>query len=401
MPDFKGTRPAVSSSGVLPRVILSIRHFYPDGGGAEVLARRLAVRLVQRGLPLTVLTGRYGGRPRAGRIDGVLVHRHFIGLYLPVLHEMCYLTSLALELVARRHEYDIVHVFQTQLSAYVAAVICKRLGKKTVVTSHGAGATGDMAAWSSVPAGMRLLRYVCASVDGATGVSKDVVSEMHEAGFDPKRTWYVPNGVAIPSSVRSDQSALRRILGLRSKAFIAVFAGRVTAQKVPEFLLDTWTAVLGQYPSSQLLLVGEGEQRAMLKARTRQAGLTDSVVFTGRVENVEDYLRAADIFVLPSTTEGMSIALLEAMAVGLPVVASRVSGTVDVIRHGENGLLFEPGSSTSLTDCIISLIESPNRQAELGSQARKTVEQHFSLDRAADRYVALYRSLLSGSFCSE
>jgi len=132
-----------------------------------------------------------------------------------------------------------------------------------------------------------------------------------------------------------------------------------------------------------------------------QAGLTDSVVFTGRVDNVDDYLRVADIFVLPSTTEGMSIALLEAMAVGLPVVASRVSGTVDVIKHGKNGLLFEPGNGTGLTDCIISLIESPNRQAELGSQARKTVEQHFSLDRIADRYAALYGSLLSGSFCSE
>ena len=128
----------------------------------------------------------------------------------------------------------------------------------------------------------------------------------------------------------------------------------------------------------------------MLEARTRQAGLTDSVVFTGRVENVEDYLRAADIFVLPSTTEGMSVALLEAMAVGLPVVASRVSGTVDVIKHGENGLLFEPGDVEGLADCITSLIESPNQRAELASQARKTVEQHFSLDRAADRYVALY-----------
>jgi glycosyltransferase involved in cell wall biosynthesis len=392
-------KPAIPSKDKLPRVILAIRHFYPDGGGAEVLARRLAVRLVQRGLSLTVLTGRYGGRPRTGSIDGVVVHRHFIGLYLPVLHEVCYLTSLARELVARRHDYDIVHVFQTQLSAYIAAVICKRLGKNLVVTSHGAGATGDMAVWSSVPAGMRLLRYVCVNVDGATGVSKDVMAELHEAGFDPKRTWYVPNGVAIPSSHRSDQSALRKIFGLRSKSFIAVFVGRVTAKKVPEFLLDAWTAVLQKYPSSQLLLVGEGEQRAMLEARTRQADLAGSVIFTGRVENVEDCLRAADIFVLPSITEGMSIALLEAMAVGLPVVASRVSGTVDVIKHGANGLLFEPGSRTGLTDCIVSLIESSNRRAELGRLARTTVAKHFSIDATVDRYVALYKSVLYGNCC--
>jgi len=360
-------KPAIPSMDKLPRVILAIRHFYPYGGGAEVLARRLAVRLVQRGLPLTVLTGRYGTRPRVERIDGVLVRRHFIGLYVPVFHELCYLTSLAWELVSRRHEYDIVHVFQTHLSAYVAVVIAKRLGKKVVTTNHCSGKYGDMAVWSSLPGGKRLLRTVCANVDATTGVSKDVIAELHEAGFGPECTWYLPNGVPIPSAIPGDRSELRDTLGLRSQAFTSVFVGRLAAQKATELLVDAWKAVLRKHPSSQLVFVGDGQQRAMLEARTRQAGLTGSVVFTGRVENVEDYLRAADIFVLPSTTEGMSIALLEAMAVGLPVVASRVSGTVDVIKHGENGILIEPGDRGALTDCIISLIESPNRQAELGS----------------------------------
>jgi glycosyltransferase involved in cell wall biosynthesis len=334
-------------------------------------------------------------------IDGVLVRRHFIGLYVPVFHELCYLASLAWELVFRRHEYDIVHVFQTHLSAYVAVVIAKRLGKKVVTTNHCAGKYGDMAVWSSIPGGMRLLRTVCANVDATTGVSRDVITELHEAGFDPECTWYLPNGVPIPSAIPSDQAALRDTLGLRSRAFISVFVGRLAAQKATDLLVDAWEAVLRKHPSSQLVFVGDGQQRAMLEARTMQAGLAGFVVFTGQVDNVDDYLRAADIFVLPSTTEGMSIALLEAMAVGLPVVASRVSGTVDVIKHGENGLLFEPGNRAGLTDCIISLIESPNRQTKLGSQARKTVEQHFNLDRTADRYVTLYRSLLSGSFCSE
>ena len=395
----KNSKPAIASMDKLPRVLLAIRHFYPDGGGAEVLARRLAERLVQRGLPLSVLTGRYGGRTRAESIDGVLVHRHFIGLYLPVLHELCYLTSLARELVARRHEYDIVHVFQTQLAAYVATIVAKRIGKSVITTSHCAGRYGDMAMWSSLPVGKRLLQTVCANVDVSTGVSKEVMTELHEAGFDPKRTLYLPNGVPIPPLVAGDRSALRADLGLISKAFITVFLGRLTAQKAPELLVDAWEVIRRRYADSQLVLLGDGKKRAMLEVSTMQAGLADSVVFTGRVENVEDYLRAADIFVLPSTTEGMSIALLEAMAVGLPVIASRVSGTVDVIKHGENGLLFEPGNKEDLADCIISLIESPNRRAELGSRARETVEKHFSLDATVDRYVELYRSVLCGT-CS-
>ncbi|NVM22897.1 MAG: glycosyltransferase family 4 protein, partial [Desulfobacterales bacterium] len=300
-----------------------------------------------------------------------------------------------------RHEYDIVHVFQTHLSAYLAVVVAKRLGKKVLTTSHCAGETGDMAVWLSIPGGKRLLRHVSSNVDAATGVSNDVTAELHEAGFDRKRTWYLPNGVPVPPLVAGDRSALRAGLGLPSDAVIAVFVGRLTAQKAPELLLDAWTAVLRKYPAGKLIFVGDGEKRAMLEAGTRQAGLADSIAFTGQVDNVGDYLAAADIFVLPSTTEGMSIALLEAMAVELPVVASMVSGTVDVIKHGENGLLFEPGHTAELTDCLVSLIESSKRRAELGSQARKTVEKHFSIDTTVDRYVALYKSLLPEDRCSE
>jgi glycosyltransferase involved in cell wall biosynthesis len=388
-------KPGISQYDKVPRVILSIRHFYPDGGGAEVLARRLAVGLVQRGVQLTVLTGRYIGRSRLERIDGVLVRRHFIGLYVPVLHELCYLTSLARELVTHRREYEIIHVFQTNLSAYLAVVLAKRLRKKVLTTAHGAGATGDIALWSSIPLGSWLLRHVCANVDGSTGVSNRVMAELHDAGFDGKRTWHITNGVPIPPLIGTDPCTLRSSLGLRSDAFIGVFVGRLADEKAPEVLLEAWMAVLQRYSSSQLIFVGDGEKRAMLEAKTRQAGFGESIVFTGQVHNVEEYLNAADIFVLPSTTEGMSIALLEAMAVGLPVVASRVSGTVDVIRHGKNGLLFEPGDVEGLVGWISSLIEMPERRTELGRMARETVEQQFSLNRTADAYVELYKKLIS------
>lgn len=379
-----------------PRVILSIRHYYPDGGGAEVLAHRLVMALKQRGVSVTVLTGRYGRRPRVERIDGVPVRRHFIGLYVPVFHELCYLMSLAWELVARRHEYDVVHAFQTQLGSFMAVILTKRLGKRVITTSHGAGYSGDMAGWSSIPRGGRLLKTVCAGVDAATAVSREVMDELRAAGFDPEKTWYIPNGIPLPPLMKDNRLALRHQLNLPSDRFIVVFVGRLSAEKAPEFLLDTWKLVLEKCPSGYLVFVGDGDRRGTLETKVEETGISNSVLFTGRVHNVKDYLRASDLFVLPSVTEGMPLALLEAMALRLPVVASRVSGTVEVIRDEVNGLLFEAGDGEGLLKRILSLFKSPERRAELGRKARQTIEESFTLDATVDRYLRLYTSVVSG-----
>jgi glycosyltransferase involved in cell wall biosynthesis len=382
----------------LPRVILSIRHYFPDGGGAEVLARRLAVGLIQRGVPLTVLTGRYGGRPSFEIMDGVPVRRRFIGVYAPVLHEICYLTSFAWELIARRHEYDIVHVFQTHLSAFVAVTIAKRFGKRVVTTAHGAGQGGDMALWRGLLGGKGLLKKVRANVDAATSVSRQVTDELYKAGFAPERTWYIPNGVPIPqSSDRQDRVALRKCLGLPRNAFVGVFVGRLSREKAPGLLLHAWEDILKRYPESRLVFLGEGRQQADLKLYAKRACIEAKIVFAGRVVNVDDYLNASDVFILPSKTEGMSIALLEAMAVGLPVVASRVSGTVDVVEHGENGLLFQSGDREGLIRCLSVLSESTALRADFGKRGRKTVEQRFGLNAMVERYAELYNSVLRGT----
>lgn len=378
----------------VPRVVLSIRHYVPDGGGAEVLAHRLAVELVKRGLPLEVLTGRYDRRRGMETLDGVPVRRHFIGAYVPVLHEICYLASFAWQLIVRRHEYDIVHVFQTQLSAFVAVLIAKGLGKRVITTCHSLGASGgDMTAWSVLPTGKRLLRYVCSHIDAATGVSLEIVTKLQEIGFPSNRTWYIPNGVPIqPASLNTPKEA-RPLPGIGGGSLLVLFVGRLAAPKLPESLLDAWLAVQRRFPNARLAFVGDGEKRADLEASAERAGLKNTVLFVGRISHVNDYLRLADIFVMPSAREGMPLALLEAMAAGLPVIGSKTGGMADVLRHGENGLLVEPGDQEGLVSCLSLLMGSEERRSELGKKARHTVNQHFSLDAVADRYIALYQSL--------
>lgn len=358
------------------------------------MAHRLAANLVKQGVRLRVLTGRYGGRPPMETVDDVPVRRHFIGVYLPVFHELCYLASFAWELIVRRHEYDVAHVFQTQLSAFVAVLIAKGLGKRVITTCHSLGASGgDMTAWSVLPTGKHLLRYVCSHIDAATGVSQEIVAKLQEIGFPSNRTWYAPNGVPILASTEIARVEVCSRLGLDPESLLVVFVGRLAAPKMPEWLLDAWIAVQHKYPKTQLVFVGEGEKRGMLEARAREAGLEHAIVFTGQVKNVDDYLRSTDIFVFPSRSEGMPLSLLEAMAAGLPVIGSKVGGLADVIRHEENGFLVEPGDQGGLVSCLSLLMGSEERRSELGNKARHTVNQHFSLDAVADRYVALYKSL--------
>jgi glycosyltransferase involved in cell wall biosynthesis len=384
-------RPITQREG--PRVLLCIRHYYPDGGGAEIAAHRLAVELRRRGVPIRVLTGRYGGGPRSTRLDAVPLIRHFIGAYVPVLHELCYLASLSWQLSARRGEYDIVHVFQTQLSTVVAVAMAKFLGKRVVVSSRGAGPTGDIAMWGRIPAGKQLLRFVQRGVDAAVGVSRDVTRELLSAGFDPTIVRDIPNGVAVGCH-REDRAELRRRLRLPTDAFITLFVGRLSAEKAVDFLIRNWSRVLRRYPSSELVIVGDGPLRGELMGQAIDEGLGNSVRFEGWRDNVNDYVACADVFLLPSQAEGMSMALLEAMAAGLAVIASKVAGTVDVVENGENGLLFEPGDKNELLACIFSLIEIPERRMELGRRARKRVEDSFSLDATVDLYLGLYTSLM-------
>src|SRR5207249_2736260 len=124
-------------------------------------------------------------------------------------------------------------------------------------------------------------------------------------------------------------------------------------------LLTAWRAVVEKVPNAMLDIVGIGTLAHDLQQECERLDITGSVVFHGRRTDVVPYLRAADCFVLPSTVEGLSNTLLEAMAVGLPPVASRVSGTEDMVEHGGNGLLVESGDADALASCLVRVLADP------------------------------------------
>ena len=123
-------------------------------------------------------------------------------------------------------------------------------------------------------------------------------------------------------------------------------------------------------------------------------GIADKVTFVGWVDDVSDYLRTADIFVLPSLQEGLPNSLLEAMACGLPVVATRIGGVVDIVKDGENGILVEPGDPKGMAEGIVRLFKDQEFARKIARNAFQTIKNSYSIDSIVPRYIELYRQLL-------
>ena len=138
-------------------------------------------------------------------------------------------------------------------------------------------------------------------------------------------------------------------------------------------------------------------EREELQAQVAGLNLGKHIHFLGNRHDVSDLLAASDVFVLPSLWEGLSMALLEAMASGLPIVASKVSGTVQAILPNETGLLIPPGDVQRLTEAIEQMLDDPVRAQAMGAAARRRVEAEFSAEKQADDHIALYRRLLNGA----
>jgi L-malate glycosyltransferase len=158
-------------------------------------------------------------------------------------------------------------------------------------------------------------------------------------------------------------------------------------------LLEAWRDVAAR-SSASLILVGPGNDRLELTAQANTLGIADRVQFVGSVDNPAEYLRAADVFALPSVAEGMSNSLLEAMATALPCVVSGIGGNTDLITDGQTGRLVLDGTAASWAQTLSELIGEPTSAQRLGAAARRRVDTEFALGVVVDRYLDLYRRLL-------
>jgi len=368
------------------KVVMVISQFYPLLGGAEVQAQRLAAALLARGVNVSVLTRRLHGVPTYEVVDKVPVYRAIQTVPLPLLWGVCFMVSVFVFLYRRRKEYTIIHCHILQEFQTVVALFFKGIFKKKVIVKmSSSGETSDIKLLKHSLRGRLFFRWI-KKVDAVVSVCKQSSRELLNGGFPEESIVEIPNGVDIHTFVP-------RLPRSRPEGTTITFVGRLDRYKGVDFLLEAFKRVLARNSTARLVIVGSGPDETLLKKTAAGLKVQENVHFKGIQEDVGAVFSDTDVFALPTLSEGMSNVLLEAMACGLPVVATSVGGNCDLISDRQNGLLVPPGDALALSEALMEMFDNTALAKQLGDEARKTVQEHYSLECITERYLHLYNRL--------
>ena len=241
---------------------------------------------------------------------------------------------------------------------------------------------------------LRLDRWTDWMVDRHVCVSQGVADFSRSPGRLPAaKIVVIPNGVDATRFAEAPPADLSEF-GIPPHARTLLFVGRLDFQKAPELLIEAAARCLAVHTDAHVLLVGDGPLRERLGAQAQQSGVGEQIHFAGPRTDVPMLMRAATALVLPSRWEGLPNVVLEAMAAGLPVIATAVEGTVEVVRNGETGWLVPADSAASLADAMAAALDRPELAASLGIAAQQAVLERFTWHRTAAEHAELYQSLL-------
>ena len=392
-------------------VCLLTETFYPLTGGGETQARALCRGLAANDLAVTLLTRRTDKTlPKVSNMEGATIRRLGpTGAAHLKKWGLCF-TAL-FELVRHRKQFDILLVCGYRVLGIPAILAGRLLGKPCFLKADSLGEySGEFfdpglkrfgishRSWPvSLAIGIRNRLFRKAA--GFIAISGAVQDELLKSGIPADRLHTIPNSVDVDfyRPANGDEKQLTRSrLGINKHRKVAVFTGRLVTTKGLPMLMQVWKRVVQSVPDALLLVVGSGgvgiqNCEAQLRSYVHQNGLEDTVRFTGSVENIRDYLHAADLFVFPSRKESFGISVAEAMACGLPVAASDIPGLSDVVVPGVTAHVFPPNNADALYQIVCSLLNDDSLREQMGSAGRQRAETHFAEGAIIDSYVKLIR----------
>jgi glycosyltransferase involved in cell wall biosynthesis len=369
------------------RILFVVDGFYPATGGAEKQVRTLARAFAAEGHTVEVVAPQLDpALPTADAVDGLTLTRLSYP-HIKMVGALILCARYGLWVWKRRGDFDAIHINMAKNLAAVSGLLRPFLPATVTVKISGAwefdGGLLDPKLRHR-PA-QRLYNWCVRRVDNIQCVSEYTRQTLRAAGYPEASLLMIPNAVDLTRFAPRPATA-RTPAGVVNVAYV----GRIRPVKGVSVLIDAWPKVV-QGNNARLVIAGDGAERAALAQSTRDNGVGDTVEFLGEVSDVPGVLSRADIYVQPSFQEGLPNAVLEAMAMGLPIVATRVSGNEDVVADGDNGLLVPPGDPDALAAALRRLVADPALAAHMGRRSREIVESRFSLTAVMNQLRDAYR----------
>jgi len=398
------------------KICIFTETYYPVMGGGETQAQLLAEGLIDRGHSVILLTRRSDAslekHERYGELD---VYR-----LAPVgsgqLKKWGLILSGLPALIRLRDQYDLIFVSGYRIIGVTAAIIGKLLRKPVVLKADSQGEmSGDFFESGLKKFGIShksllfrlfldIRNYILKKADAFSAISPEIASEFSSNGIPPKRIHLIPNSVDTNRflTVESGQKALlREKLNLPLSATIAIYTGRLVSYKGLPLLLRVWNEIRHKHEDVLLIMAGTGgldihNCEDELRAYVKSENIETQALFTGVVRNVPEYLQASDLFVFPTEDDAFPSSIVEAMACGLPVVATPVGAIKNIITDRETGLLIQPGNAEQLFQALNVMLSDKELASRFGIAASKSVRELYSTEIVTEKYITLFQSFISG-----
>ncbi len=398
------------------KICIFTETYYPVMGGGETQAQLLADGLIDRGHSVILLTRKSDASLKKHERYGELDVYRLAPVGSGQLKKWGLIISSLPALIRLINRYDLIFVSGYRIIG-VTAVLIGKLFRKPVVLK--ADSQGEMSGvffengLKKLGISHKTLLFrlflgfrnaILKKADAFSAISPEIASEFSSSGLPSKKIHLIPNSVDTNRflAVEPEQKVLlRKKLNLPQSAAIAIYTGRLVSYKGLPLLLKVWNEIRRIHENILLILAGTGgldihNCEDELSAYVKSEVMEQQVLFTGVVRNVPEYLQASDLFVFPTEDDAFPSSIVEAMACGLPVVATPVGAIKNIVTDRETGLLIQPGNAEQLFQAMDVMLSDKVLASRLGNAASKSVRKLYSAEIVTKKYINLFQSLIPG-----
>ncbi|HEX7330312.1 MAG TPA: glycosyltransferase family 4 protein [Pyrinomonadaceae bacterium] len=378
------------------QVAIVIPQYPPTLGGAEMHAAQLSAVLARRGHQVMVLTTSLVGRTRS-------LPSSLTGPTLCELasenHQRWFALRCGLKLLRERRKYSIVQFVHAGLHTLVGMMVVAALRKHVIVMFAGTGYGQCLEQTRLGRFELQLFRKIA---DRVFILNSEMFEELMALGFSRAQLAYLTCGVdhvALRPASPAERKRLRRKWGVPSDAVVITTICRFVPEKRLDTIVDAFAQVHRAASTAILMMGGDGPEYDSITDQVRRLGLTDATRFLGPLgkEQVAEVLRLTDVYMLVSSSEGIPLALMEAMAAGLPSIVSDIPGTEALVQTNREGYRIKAGDSQAIANTLLKLLQDVSLRQRLGADARQRILQGYTLDIIAAQHEQVYGDVLKSA----